>query len=158
MALEEAVSLLCPGGNGRAVTIKWPNDLLLDGAKLAGILLERSGDAVVVGFGVNCAHAPDLPDRATTHLNGAVDPAILVETLAEVFARWASRWRAEGIAPVRARWQERAHPRGAALVARLSDGEAVEGLFDGLDADGALRLRLADGARRVIHAADVFLL
>ena len=85
--------------------------------------------------------------------------------LAESFARWLTRWRNEGFAPVRARWLELAHPPGTALTARLPDGSAVDGLFDGLDAGGALILRpstslggaLAAGERRVIHAADVFL-
>ncbi|MFD1788616.1 biotin--[acetyl-CoA-carboxylase] ligase [Sphingomonas floccifaciens] len=161
VALDEAISLLCPAlAAGGRLRIKWPNDLLLDGAKLVGILLERADDAVVVGFGVNCAHYPALPDRATTSLADAgcpVEPAILVEALADSFARWVARWRGLGIAPVRARWLDRAHPRGTALVARAGD-TATEGLFDGLDADGALVLRLADGSRRVIHAADVFLL
>ena len=158
VAVEEAISLL---GVRDGLRIKWPNDLLLDSAKVAGILLERNGDAVVIGFGVNCAHHPDLPDRATTSLavhDSPVDPAVLVETLAEVFARWLDAWRGQGIAPVRTRWLARAHPAGTALTARLADGQAIDGLFAGLDEDGALRLRLADGTVRVIHAADVFLL
>lgn len=159
VALAEAVSILCSRDSG--VQIKWPNDLLLGGAKVAGILLERSGDAVVIGFGVNCAHHPDLLDRLTTSLADhdlPIDPAVLVETLADTFSRWLARWRGEGIGPVRARWLDHAHPAGTALTARLVDGEGVDGLFAGLDADGALRLRLADGTVRVIHAADVFLL
>ena len=162
VALEEALSVfLHPGKSRGGLQIKWPNDLLLDGAKVAGILLERSGDAVVIGFGVNCAHHPGLTDRPTTSLadhSVSFDPAVLVETLAESFARWLGRWRGEGITPVRARWLEGAHPAGTALTARLAHGEAVDGLFAGLDQDGALRLRLADGGSRVIHAADVFLL
>ncbi len=145
---------------GRTV-LKWPNDLLLDGAKLSGILLERADDAVVIGIGVNLAHHPDLPDRPTTSLAAhgtPVDPAQFAETLAEALARWLARWRGEGLAPVRQRWLDRAHPVGTALTARLPDGTAHDGLFDGLDADGALILRLADGGRRVIHAADVFLI
>jgi BirA family biotin operon repressor/biotin-[acetyl-CoA-carboxylase] ligase len=141
--------------------LKWPNDLLIDGAKLSGILLERTDDAVIVGIGVNLAHHPDLPDRPTTSLAAhaaPVDPAQFAETLAETFSRWLSRWRGEGLAPVRQRWLDRAHPTGTALTARLPDGTAHDGLFDGLDADGALILRLADGGRRVIHAADVFLI
>ncbi|WP_448664370.1 biotin--[acetyl-CoA-carboxylase] ligase [Sphingomonas sp. CJ20] len=158
VALEEAVSVFLPGGR---VTLKWPNDLLVDGAKLSGILLERSGDAVVIGFGVNLAHYPDDLGRAATSIAAhavAPDPHVFVETLADSFARWIGRWRGEGLGPVRERWLARAHPRGTALTARLSDGEAVDGLFDGLDSQGALILRLADGAARVIHAADVFLL
>lgn len=162
LALVAAVALhgtvRAYGVNG--VQIKWPNDLLIDGAKLSGILLERSGDAVVIGIGVNLAHAPDLPDRATTSLaahGAAPDPADFLETLAEELARWLARWR-EGLAAVRERWLAAAHPPGTALTARLPDGATIDGLFDGLDSDGALRLRLADGAQRVIHAGDVFLI
>jgi len=148
-----------PEGSG--LCLKWPNDLLLNGAKLAGILLERADDVVVVGVGMNLLHHPDLPDRATTSLaayGAAVEPDAAAETLAETFARWLGRWRGEELVPVRARWLELAHRPGTALSARLPDGSVVEGLFEGMDADGALILRLAAGERRVIHAGDVFLL
>jgi BirA family transcriptional regulator, biotin operon repressor / biotin---[acetyl-CoA-carboxylase] ligase len=141
--------------------IKWPNDLLIGGAKIAGILLERAGDAVVVGIGVNLAHHPEGLDRPVTDLAAhghQVDSAAFTQDLAEGFARWVARWRSEGIAPVRVAWLSAAHPLGTALVANLGDGDAVEGLFDGLTENGALRLRLADGAVRVIHAGDVFLI
>lgn len=140
--------------------LKWPNDLLVDGAKLSGILLERADDAVVIGFGVNLAQHPTDLDRPATSFathGPAPDPAIFAETLAESFARWLSRWR-DGIAPVRERWLARAHPIDTALTARLADGTSVDGLFGGLDTQGALILRLADGTSRVIHAGDVFLL
>ncbi|WP_201296449.1 biotin--[acetyl-CoA-carboxylase] ligase [Sphingomonas sp. AX6] len=149
------------GGEGDCLSIKWPNDLLIDGAKLTGILLERSGDAVVIGMGVNLAHHPETLDRPTTSLAAhgiAVQPAPFLDTLAEIFARWLSRWRSEGLVPIRARWIERAHPRGTALSARTGDGGVVDGLFDGLDEQGALILRLADGTRHVMHAGDVFLI
>ena len=141
--------------------LKWPNDLLLDGAKLSGILLERVEDAVVIGFGVNLAHHPADTDRLATSFAAhgvLVEPAPFLEILAETFARWLARWRSEGLAPVRDRWVERAHPAGTALTARLPDGSSIDGLFERLDADGALILRLACGARRVIHAGDVFLI
>lgn len=142
------------------LVLKWPNDLLLGGAKLSGILLERAEDAVVVGIGVNLAHHPDLPDRPTTSLAAhgiAAAPAAFAEMLADGFARWLARWRAEGIGPVRQRWLDLAHPRGTALAVHLPDGAQLAGLFDGLDPAGALILRLASGERRAIHAADVFL-
>jgi BirA family transcriptional regulator, biotin operon repressor / biotin---[acetyl-CoA-carboxylase] ligase len=140
-----------------AVTIKWPNDLLVGGAKLSGILLERSGEAVVIGFGVNLAHHPQDIGRPATSLafltGTAPDPAAFLEMLAESVARWLHIWRAEGIGPIRARWLAAAHPIGAALS--TPEGE---GLFDGLDESGSLRLRLADGSNRIIYAGDVFLI
>jgi BirA family transcriptional regulator, biotin operon repressor / biotin---[acetyl-CoA-carboxylase] ligase len=161
VATWEAVSVLCARGDVPGLALKWPNDLLLGGAKIAGILLERVDEAVVVGIGVNLHHHPDLPDRPATSLAAAgcpVDPQPFAETLAESFGRWLARWRGEGLASVRAAWLAAAHPPGTALTARLPDGGALDGLFAGLDADGALRLRLASGEQRVIHAADVFLL
>ncbi|PXA87534.1 biotin--[acetyl-CoA-carboxylase] ligase [Nostoc sp. 3335mG] len=157
VAVAEAVEAF-----GATAQIKWPNDLLIDGAKLSGILLERADDAVVVGIGVNLAHHPEDVDRPATSLAAilghAPEPDTFITALAESFARWLYRWRAEGLAPVRARWLEKAHPIGTALTARLPDGTSLDGLFDGLDAMGALRLRLADGEVHVIHAADVFLI
>ena len=157
VALDEALRVYLRDGDLR---LKWPNDLLIDGAKLSGILLERIDDAVVVGTGVNLAHDPDLPERRTTSLRREgviVDPAAFLEVLADGFARWLSTWRTAGLAPIRARWLERAHPVGSALSARLPDGTTLDGLFAGLDPSGALILRLADGRSHVIHAADVFL-
>jgi BirA family biotin operon repressor/biotin-[acetyl-CoA-carboxylase] ligase len=162
VALEEAVSVYYhPGEGRRGAMLKWPNDLLLDGAKLSGILLERAGDAVVIGIGVNLAHHPTDTDRIATSLAAhgvAIEPAPFLETLAESFARWLARWRNEGVPAIRDRWVARAHPPGTALTARLPDGTSVDGLFERLDADGALILRLADGTTRVIHAGDVFLI
>ena len=150
VALHEVVAIYAP-----AVRIKWPNDLLFDGAKLAGILLEREGDAVVIGFGVNLAHSPEALERPATSLAAlagtAPEPDPFLQILARNLPRWLARWRQEGLAPVRAAWLAAAHPIGTALT--TPDGE---GLFDGLEADGALRLRLADGSLRTIRAGDVF--
>jgi len=159
VALEQVLAPLAPG---KGVCLKWPNDVLLGGAKLAGILLEREGDAVVVGFGANLAHAPDLPDRPTASLAAATghapSPADLLAELEPVFAYWLGRWRGGGrLDPVRTRWLERAHHLGAALSVRVAGDHRLDGLFDGLDGQGALRLRLADGTTRVIHAGDVSL-
>lgn len=157
VALQDAVGVFLPS----RATLKWPNDLLIDGAKLSGILLERAGDAVVIGIGVNLAHHPDLPDRPATSLAAhgvAVPPDTFVEVLAEAFARWLGRWRGEGVDAIRQNWCARAHPVGTALSTHLPDGSKVDGLFDGLDAEGALILKEAGGSRRVIHAGDVFLI
>ena len=158
VALHETVTAFA---QGQPIAIKWPNDLLSGGAKLSGILLERVDDAVIIGFGVNLAHYPEGLDRPATSLarltGGAPDPDGFAETLAECFARWLGRWRREGLVPVRARWLLAAHPVGTALSAEAR-GARIEGLFDGLDETGALRLRLADGAIRVVHAGDVFLI
>jgi BirA family biotin operon repressor/biotin-[acetyl-CoA-carboxylase] ligase len=158
VALYEALSLFAPDAD---LAIKWPNDVLAGDAKLAGILLERHDDAVVVGIGANLASHPDLPDRAATdlaELTGAAPTAATVaETLVETFAHWLGVWRGAGLDAVVTRWLAVAHPRGTPLVAHLPDGEDIPGLFEGLDPVGALKLRLADGTVRVIHAGEVSL-
>jgi BirA family biotin operon repressor/biotin-[acetyl-CoA-carboxylase] ligase len=158
VALHETASAFAPGAE---ILIKWPNDLLVGGAKLSGILLERLDEAVIAGFGVNLAEHPEATERPATSLaalGGAPDPDRFLEALAGSFARWLARWRGEGLAPVRERWLAAAHPPGTALSTHTASGAWVEGLFDGLDESGALRLRLADGSSRVIHAGDVFLI
>lgn len=145
-----------------AVSIKWPNDLLIDGAKIAGMLLERTGNAVIIGIGANLGFHPVGLGRPVTSLAAqgvdAPDPHYFCEDLASAFAHWLAIWRFPGLGAIRKAWLEGAHPRNTALTANLGDGTSVDGLFDGLEDDGALRLRLADGSLRVIHAADVFLL
>lgn len=141
--------------------LKWPNDILAGTAKLAGILLERQNDHIVVGIGINLVHAPDLPDRPTTTLS-AIGTALAVDAAANAlvaaFGHWLHIWRTDGLPVIRAGWLARAHPIGTPLAAGLSDGARIEGLFDGLTPDCALQLRLADGTARVIHAGDVFLI
>lgn len=152
VALQEAVAVVAP-----QVRLKWPNDLMAGTAKLAGILLQTGGEAVVAGFGVNLAHGPDGVGRATTSIaalsGNAPDPDMLLAMLADSVARWLSRWRSAGLAPVRARWLERAHPVGTPL----RSGDA-EGLFAGLDSSGALLLRSAGGTLVTISAGDIELM
>lgn len=152
VALHETIARYAPEAR-----IKWPNDILIAGAKLAGILLERNNDAVVIGFGVNLTHHPTELDRPATSLAALTDaapaPDLFLDLLAESFARWLGRWRSAGLAPVRTAWLWAAHPPGTALSTPEGDG-----LFDGLDEAGALRLRLADGIVRIVHAGDVFLI
>jgi BirA family biotin operon repressor/biotin-[acetyl-CoA-carboxylase] ligase len=158
LALVAAVALQeIAAGYAPELRIKWPNDLLAGPAKLAGILLERAEDAVVIGFGVNLAHHPRHLDRTATSLAAltgtAPEPAVLVEQLAEGLARWLGRWRSEGLPRIRVAWLAAAHPPGTALSTSMG-----EGLFEGLTETGSLRVRLADGSTRVIHAGDVFLI
>ncbi|GAA3271992.1 hypothetical protein GCM10020258_47730 [Sphingomonas yabuuchiae] len=98
VAIEDAVRSCLPDIGAR-LALKWPNDLLIDGAKLSGILLERTGDAVVIGMGINLASAPDLSDRATTALGDhgvTVSPQTMQALLADAMTRWVAVWREQG--------------------------------------------------------------
>ncbi len=160
VAANAVHALIAPLCSGQA-RIKWPNDILVDGAKIAGILLERAGDAIVIGIGVNATHHPIGLDRPVTSLlaQGAVNPeaSALYERLAQIFGHWLSVWRGEGLAPVRTHWLLNAHPTGAAMRVLLPDGEEVRGTFDTLDQQGMLILRLENGDSRAIHAGDIIL-
>lgn len=138
--------------------LKWPNDVLVGYAKLAGILLEREEGHVVIGIGVNLASSPDLPDRFTGDL-AAFGPVPardqFARELAVQFALELVRWREFGMEPMLARWQALGHRPGNVLRVHEGAGKTVTGEYLGLDADGGLRLRLADGTERVIHAGDV---
>jgi len=155
VALIRAVELAAPA---TGLMLKWPNDLLLGPGKLAGILLERSGNRVVAGFGVNLASAPDLPDRPTAALAPIllVSPQAFAPLLAAAFGRELQRWR-DDLPGLIGLWLESAHAIGTPLTADSGDGEPIGGAFAGLEPDGALRLRLGLGQVRVIRAADVSL-
>lgn len=141
-----------------ALTLKWPNDVLLSGAKFCGILLEREGPFAVVGIGVNLAAAPRLAERealAMADRGVAPDRDLFAAQLAQCFATELERWRQYGTGPMFARWQAAAHPPGTLLTVHDAGGMRVAGRYDGLEADGALRLALDDGTTRIIHAGDV---
>lgn len=135
--------------------LKWPNDLLLLGKKLAGILLERTGNRVVVGFGVNLAVAPELRGRLCASLDGAVTPQAFAPLLAGSFARLLRLWRESEPRRIVQAWLARAHPVGTRLSVHSSGDELVSGRFDGLEPDGALRLRLDNGQLEIVRAGDV---
>jgi BirA family transcriptional regulator, biotin operon repressor / biotin---[acetyl-CoA-carboxylase] ligase len=145
------------------IMIKWPNDLLtVGGAKFCGMLLERAGDAVIIGIGMNLFAHPHGLNRPATDLrsSGGNPPQAqaVVEILADTLQSWLQRWRLGGLAPLLKSWQQFAHPIGTALTVNLPNKDVLQGLFDGLNDDGSLRLRLADGEIHAIHAADVFLI
>ena len=152
LALIEAVDAAVPE---QPLMLKWPNDLMLLGKKLAGILLERSGDRVVVGVGANLAAAPALPDRVVAGLGKQVTPQAFAPLLAANFARLLALWRSSEPALIGQAWLARAHPLGTLLTVHGNDGAPLSGRFDGLEPDGALRLRIGDGELRIIRAADV---
>jgi BirA family biotin operon repressor/biotin-[acetyl-CoA-carboxylase] ligase len=154
LALAEAIDAAVPN---QPLLLKWPNDVLLNGAKVAGILLERQGDKVVIGIGLNLADSPALEDRRTSDLGGVVTPAAFAPILASAMARMIILWRSSPPLLFAQAWLARAHPVGAALKVHGSDGALIEGRFHGLDRDGALQLRLADGELRTVHAGDVSL-
>lgn len=143
------------------LTLKWPNDVLLDGIKVAGILLEGGAGATIIGFGVNLAGQPAGMERPVTSLAGAglfvPSAAEVVAELARNFADMRAAWRDHGFAAVRVAWLARAAGLGQRLEARLGH-ESVPGVFTGLAADGALLLTLPDASVRAIHAGEVFAL
>lgn len=152
LALIETVDAAVPA---QALMLKWPNDVMLLGRKLAGILLERSSDRVAVGFGVNLASAPLLQDRACASLSGQISPEAFAPLLAGSFARLLELWRRSEPALVAQAWLARAHPAGTRLSVHSSADEKVSGSFEGIEADGALRLRRDDCSLEVIRAGDV---
>lgn len=150
------------------VGLKWPNDILINGHKVAGMLIE-SGAApggglwLAVGIGVNLQDHPKMTERPATafaqHLSHDVirapDQEQALERLSVTFDKALTLWLTEGFAPIRAAWLERAIGMGAVCTACLAH-ETVEGTAEGLDGDGALLLRLPTGERRRITAGDVF--
>ena len=154
LALIEAID---GAASGQPLMLKWPNDLMLGGKKLGGILLERSGDRVAVGIGVNLAASPRLSGREAANLGGKISPQAFAPLIAGSFARLLDLWRSnESSALVRA-WQERAHLPGTRLTVHVGKDETLSGRFAGLEMDGALRLMLDDGAIEVVRAGDIYL-
>lgn len=162
LALGEALEGSVPGLAGLAY--KWPNDILVKGRKLAGILLEseaRAGDAasfVVVGTGVNLVSAPSETAYPATSLcaEGLKPPAPerLLGEYAQGFAAWMARWQRQGFAPVGAAWRLRAAALGRPIEVRL-DRTVLRGRFRDIDEEGALVLEAA-GERRRVAAGEVF--
>jgi BirA family biotin operon repressor/biotin-[acetyl-CoA-carboxylase] ligase len=164
LAVAETISALMPDAG---VALKWPNDVLLDGAKVAGILLESAAgpggelQSIVVGIGVNVAAAPEQARTPATSLKAAGSPAMLddryvLERLAATFAAWVERWRRSGFAPLRESWLARAKGLGEVIEARLPEA-TLRGRFEDLDRDGSLLLRQADGRLCRITAGDIYL-
>ena len=140
------------------IAVKWPNDVLADGKKLAGILLEGGDGWLAIGIGVNLAGHPEgteFPATSLAQLGVAVpSPQEALTVLAARFAHWYDLWMHSGFESLRAAWLARAFGVGAPIRARLPH-ETHEGVFEGIDADGALLLN-EGGQVRAIAAAEVF--
>ncbi|TAJ90101.1 MAG: biotin--[acetyl-CoA-carboxylase] ligase [Reyranella sp.] len=148
-----AVGDLVPAS--RAIRLKWPNDVLVDGGKIAGILLESAiaqdgrVEHVVAGIGVNVAFAPQLAEMRYpgASLGGTVEAAL--EGLMRALATRLAQWRRDGFGVIREGWLAQAGPLGAEVDVRLGEG-LVSGRFAGLDHEGALLLDTADGPRKIV--------
>jgi BirA family biotin operon repressor/biotin-[acetyl-CoA-carboxylase] ligase len=160
LALHDALSLCAPQ-LGPMLKVKWPNDLLLGPAKLAGILIEGESEtvfAVAIGIGVNClSHPPDTFHPATNlaAAGAPVTPERLFDALAPAMTQRAAQWRrGQGFASIRADWLKRAAGIGEDIRVRLPERE-LAGRFQGLDEAGRLLLAGPDGIATVT-AGDVF--
>jgi BirA family biotin operon repressor/biotin-[acetyl-CoA-carboxylase] ligase len=139
----------------RAVRVKWPNDVLVDGGKVAGILPESAigqdgkTEHVVMGIGVNVGFAPDLPEMRyrAAMLGGTVERAL--EKLTAALATRLAQWRQNGFETVRADWLAKAGPIGLDVDVKLGE-ELVRGRFAGIDGDGALLLETPAGPRKIV--------
>lgn len=162
VAVAHAILRTAPELAGR-LQLKWPNDILVEGAKAGGILIESTtkGDAVaaVIGLGINVVGSPDELDRAVTCLgaHGGTVPSSqqLLEQVASEMECWLDVWSyGDGFAAVREAWLRTAHPLGEEL--RINAGETLtSGAFAGLSEDGALLLAGPDGAIRSFSYGDV---
>ncbi len=162
LAVSDMLAGFAPSAD---LKLKWPNDVLASGRKLAGILLESESRAdgkaawLAVGIGVNLALYPEDTEFPATALSalGATPPrprdALL--HLAAAFAKWYEAWRAGGFTPVREAWLARASGIGSRIRVRLANEETV-GVFQGIDDSGALLLGLSGGTTRIIAAGEVF--
>jgi BirA family biotin operon repressor/biotin-[acetyl-CoA-carboxylase] ligase len=159
VAAVAAVDAVASFAGNAEVKAKWPNDVLADGRKLAGILLESQGDWLAMGVGINLAHFPPDTEFPATSLAALGVPAPdrhdALTQLAAQFAKWYETWRGQGFGPIREAWLARAAGLGKRIRARLAQGEHV-GVFEGIDETGALILREDGGKTRTVSAGEVF--
>jgi BirA family biotin operon repressor/biotin-[acetyl-CoA-carboxylase] ligase len=157
LALHDAIAGRVPGLAAR-LKLKWPNDLLIDRNKLAGILIEGEGSAVVIGIGVNCTHHPSGTPYPATDLAAAgvrATPESVFMALSGAMVSRLAQWdRGAGFDGIREDWLARAAGLGKAVHISLPDGERT-GYFETIDQAGRLVLRLSDGRLETFAAGDV---
>jgi BirA family biotin operon repressor/biotin-[acetyl-CoA-carboxylase] ligase len=142
--------------------LKWPNDVLIGEAKVAGILLERQADTVVVGVGMNVSYAPDLPDKKTTSIvyeNGkfANGPEKVLPLLAGHFADRLARWREAPLSDTLMDWTVLSHRYNDKVRITGTEGEPVYARYRGIDREGALKVQPIGERETIVHAGDVTL-
>lgn len=141
---------------GVVVHLKWPNDVLLNGAKLAGILLEQVDDKLIVGIGVNCTSCPnDLPYPAT-HLNEKVSADTLQTIILDKLTYWIDLFETQCFKPIYDKYKEYVIGIGKNITVRLPN-EIFTGIFKDLSESGALMLELPDNSVKYVTAGVVFL-
>lgn len=158
LTLHETLAIKLPPDTG--LMLKWPNDVLAGDAKLAGILLEGFDSATIIGIGANLKSTPALTDRSAislAQLGIEIDRDSFAHDLAKQFDLELERWRSIGLPPLMRRWHAAAHPVGTQLTVLDPASGPQTGEYAGLSSDAALKLRLADGTCRVIHAGEVLL-
>ncbi|MFP6730951.1 MAG: biotin--[acetyl-CoA-carboxylase] ligase [Alphaproteobacteria bacterium] len=165
LALADTIAAFAPAS--AEVTCKWPNDVFINHQKTAGLLLESSTsggaglDWLVIGMGVNIAHAPDDVSQPVTSLEaeGCTDltPGRLLEAFCACFTEHYKQWLDDGFASQREAWLLRAEGRGGPVTVNL-EGESFAGRFVDLDETGALIVDTVNSGRRVVTAGEVFIL
>ncbi len=162
LAVHDAISSFLPSSGHDTLRLKWPNDLMLGGAKLAGILIESApapdgrGLAVITGIGVNVREVPSNLDRAVTSLGVDANSWAVFEILAETFARWLERWDSgAGFASIREAWLAHALALNEPATVNLN-GSRLQGRFRGVDAGGALLLETEQGVVITVNAGDIY--
>ena len=150
--------------DGVSCQYKWPNDVQVDGKKIAGILLERyNASTVLVGIGLNVAHHPELPDQQATHLNAYHAPknpiksqlSDILEALSVHMLEYQGQWEREGFSAIAQEWLKNVAGIGQKVKVRLAKQED-SGIFKTISPEGALILLLPDGQEKHITAGDVF--
>jgi BirA family transcriptional regulator, biotin operon repressor / biotin---[acetyl-CoA-carboxylase] ligase len=157
LALHDAIGGRIPGLSNRLV-LKWPNDLLIDRNKFAGILIEGERTSVAIGIGVNCVHHPDGTDYPATDLATAgvrTTPESLFAPLSAAMVARLAQWnRGAGFAAIRTNWLARAAGVGKPIRVKSGDSE-LAGQFETIDETGRLVLRLPNGTMQTLTAGDV---
>lgn len=142
----------------RRVAFKWPNDVKLDGLKVAGVLLESAGRErgveLVVGVGLNLVDAPEGATAVASAGGDAPSAADAARRLVDAFEAWRLKWAEAGFAPLRTAWLARAEGLGTRVTAAAGDTR-VDGVFEDLDAEGGL-VMMTSGGRRTIRSGEVF--